>query len=1126
MTVAKSRIIGLGLLVLLALTGAGVAGGSTAAGSGSTQAAAGSQTFGYQGIGWEFVVPEDVYYVYASVRGGHGGGGFDHAADGGRAGQVDTVLPVTPREGLVVYVGEYGWHEGGWGVPGMGGDHGAAWGDSSGYSGDGGGGATLVAREDAAGTMLVVAGAGGGAGGDDSNHAWGGNGGDGGLPAEQGFPAYGEGGGINDEGRVGGCGGCRHNADGDSGEGTDFGETVGGGGGGGGGGYNGGGGGDNGIYRFEQVDNIGGSGGGGGSSWATSTALDTRYSVAAGDCNGGEHPDPECFGQVVFSWGEPPAHVNVAAGSGQSTTVTGDFTPIAAKVTDANGIPVNDLPVQFRLPAAGPSGTFPGGAKTIVIRTNPQGVATVPRLTANALGGQWTATASVVDVPVAATFILRNLPADTSTVVSSSPDPSNYGEIPAIKATVRSAAPNLAPTGPVQFTIDAAPVGLPVQLGSDGKASLPPAQIPALEPGTHQVEAAYLGDQGHSGSTGNKTQTVNVMPTAVAVSAQPSPSQSGEEVALAATVTSSASEPPITGTVTFSDGATPLGSAPVGPGGVAERVTDVLPLGQSTITAEYSGDLFHAPATGETGHAVGPEATVTRVSSSANPIVWGSGVVWSAVAHRVDQGVALAGTISLSLDGEPLCSAAVGPDGSVACDAPPDLDSGEHRITADYQPPSGSGDLPSSGSLIQVVTPARTNTAATVAPEPSPFGESVALNGAVSAEAGQPAGSVDFSLDGATAGTSPLANGTASFIQACEPGNCPLLPGSHMVEANFVPSGSNQFPSHGAFVHQVAPAETTVELRSSQNPVPANEPLILEATVTGPANLSPPPGRVRFLVDGEERGVSDPLASGRAESLPLEGLTQGEHDIAAVYSGAPGYAPSETNGSQTVGPPDHDFGTPNLHVESRRATVNRNGSLWISARCFGEPGARCRGRSVLRTTTNSRIEKPRQPGTRQLKPGVAAAIRYVNLPTGTRKKIRVDLNNIGGRAITGSHRLPVRLRFIPDPGTAQMKPRQLVLRGVKAPVMRIIRARASARRMTARVSCRGGDGKHCVGRLNLVVKRKVVAGRGFRLRHGRARNVSVAVPPGRYRPALAGIVVRSEVRVGKDVTRRGKVRLP
>ena len=84
---------------------------------------------------------------------------------------------------------------------------------------------------------------------------------------------------------------------------------------------------------------------------------------------------------------------------------------------------------------------------------------------------------------------------------------------------------------------------------------------------------------------------VNKAPTATTLSSAPNPSFFGDGVTLTATV----SVPPPgagvpTGTVTFTDGTTVVGTSPLSPSGNATLVTAGLQVGTHALSATYSGD--------------------------------------------------------------------------------------------------------------------------------------------------------------------------------------------------------------------------------------------------------------------------------------------------------------------------------------------------------------------------------------------------------------------------------------------------------------------------------------------------------------------------------------------------------
>jgi hypothetical protein len=91
---------------------------------------------------------------------------------------------------------------------------------------------------------------------------------------------------------------------------------------------------------------------------------------------------------------------------------------------------------------------------------------------------------------------------------------------------------------------------------------------------------------------------------------------------------------------------------------------------------------------------------------------------------------------------------------------------------------------------------------------------------------------------------------------------------------------------------------TDTTITSAPNPSLAGEPVTLTATVTA-TNGTTPTGDVQFFDDGESLGTA-PLVNGQA-TVTTAALGPGEHDITAVYLGAPGFSSSESTGiTQTV----------------------------------------------------------------------------------------------------------------------------------------------------------------------------------------------------------------------------------
>src|SRR5439155_1247692 len=145
------------------------------------------------------------------------------------------------------------------------------------------------------------------------------------------------------------------------------------------------------------------------------------------------------------------------------------------------------------------------------------------------------------------------------------------------------------PTGTVTFRNGSTNLGTGT-LTASGTATL---TTTALSAGTHSITAVYSGDAIFSTSTSAVlTQTVNPVnnqpgATATAVASSANPAVFGQSVTFTATVTATSGTP--TGTVTFLDGSTTLGSAPLTKG-VATLTPPSLSVGSHTLTAVFSGD--------------------------------------------------------------------------------------------------------------------------------------------------------------------------------------------------------------------------------------------------------------------------------------------------------------------------------------------------------------------------------------------------------------------------------------------------------------------------------------------------------------------------------------------------------
>jgi hypothetical protein len=166
-----------------------------------------------------------------------------------------------------------------------------------------------------------------------------------------------------------------------------------------------------------------------------------------------------------------------------------------------------------------------------------------------------------------------------------------------------------------------------------------PTQLGALT-GT----LTFTDDAKNAPQAANLTGTGETNTTSTKLSANPNPVVVGHTLTLTAHVTPTFKGTP-SGTVTFYDGTTVLGSVALS-AGVAQLTTSSLTAGTHTLTAVYSGD---AVFTGSTSPAVTEQvnqeiATVTVVSS-ASPVYIYQNVLFTA-AVSADGGIVATGTMT------------------------------------------------------------------------------------------------------------------------------------------------------------------------------------------------------------------------------------------------------------------------------------------------------------------------------------------------------------------------------------------------------------------------------------------------------------------------------------------------
>ena len=194
-----------------------------------------------------------------------------------------------------------------------------------------------------------------------------------------------------------------------------------------------------------------------------------------------------------------------------------------------------------------------------------------------------------------------------------------FGQSVTFTATVTVQAPGAGTaTGTVTFMDGATTLGT----GTLDGAAVATFTTATLSVGHHNVTAVYGGDASFNASTSTSVdQEVQKADTTTSVTSSANPSKFGQSVTFTATVTVVApGAGTATGTVTFMDGATTLGTGTLDGAGVATFTTATLSVGHHNVTAVYGGDAsFNASTSTSVDQEVQKADTTTVLTSSTNP---------------------------------------------------------------------------------------------------------------------------------------------------------------------------------------------------------------------------------------------------------------------------------------------------------------------------------------------------------------------------------------------------------------------------------------------------------------------------------------------------------------------------
>jgi sugar lactone lactonase YvrE len=454
--------------------------------------------------------------------------------------------------------------------------------------------------------------------------------------------------------------------------------------------------------------------------------------------------------------------------------------------------------------------------------------------------------------------------------LSAAPNPATVGT--SVTITFTAIAPTGTPTGSVVFYDGATTLGHATL--SSGSASI---STTSLAVGTHSLTATYSGDASNTaGSSNAYSEVIQALTTLTQLSTSNPNVPVGTAITFTATV-GNGSTPP-TGTVTFKDGSSTLGSGTLNASGVATLTVSTLAPGVHSIVAVYGGDSQNGTSqSAALSETVTQIATTTTLAANTNPINAGATLQLTASvsASAGSTGGAIGGNVTFSEGATTLGAVAVDANGNAVLNLST-LSVGSHSIIATY---AGNTNYTGSASavLIEIVQQTGTTITLSSAANPTLTGEPVNLTVTLVSSTGVPTGSVNFLDGGVSIGTSPLnAKGIATFSTST------LTTGTHTLTAVYSGDSYYTTSTSQALQQVVSLATTGLTISAPTTPVNAGVAFSVSGILTG--NGVAPTGTVS-LMDGSAVVATHAVTGAGPVSFTGVLLPVGSHSLTLVYSG-------------------------------------------------------------------------------------------------------------------------------------------------------------------------------------------------------------------------------------------------
>jgi hypothetical protein len=382
--------------------------------------------------------------------------------------------------------------------------------------------------------------------------------------------------------------------------------------------------------------------------------------------------------------------------TGQSVAFTAKVVPQSGKVVPTGSIKFFDGTTTL-----GKASLNAGGTATLSTTSLAAGTHSI---TASYFGDNEDSSS----VSTAVSVMVTQSTVATTTTLTASAAQITSGQSVTFTATVAPQSGSNVATGTVTFLDGTTTLGTGT-LNASGVATF---TTTALAVGTQSIEASYAGDSKDNSSVSQAvsvvvSQSMVSIATTTTLSASATQITTGQSVTFTASVSPQAGSNVATGTVTFLDGTTTLGTSALNGSATSAFTTTTLTAGTHSIVASYGGDskdgssvssAVSVTVTVAVSAPQGSIATSTTLSASSTEVLPSQNVTFTAVVAPQSGSNVPTGTVTFLDGAKSLGNTQLSASGGATLNLA-SLSIGTHSITASY-----GGDANDSPSMSAVLT--------------------------------------------------------------------------------------------------------------------------------------------------------------------------------------------------------------------------------------------------------------------------------------------------------------------------------------------------------------------------------------------------------------------------------------